>query len=93
MKESISQKEKLLLMMTEIYNQLEELESILEESFSEVRSDWENEELDKFTVPVQKITELEVKMKDDSLKKMEEQKEVSFPTQKPSALKLELGMN
>jgi hypothetical protein len=93
MKESISQKEKLLVMMTEIYNQLEELESILEESFSDIRKDWENEELNKFTVPVQKITELEMKMKENRLKNKEEQKEVSYPSQKPSALKLELGMN
>ena len=46
-------------MLTEIYDQLEELEIVLEASFSDLRIQMNNEELTKLTAPVQKLTKLE----------------------------------
>ena len=46
-------------MLTEIYDQLEELEIVLEASFTDLRIQMNNEELTKLTAPVQKLTKLE----------------------------------
>jgi hypothetical protein len=90
MKESISQKEKLLMMMTEIYNQLEELESMLEVSFTEVRDNWIEEEKSRIAKPCKKISSLEAKLADENV---ENTKDQNTHSQKSASLKLELGMN
>jgi hypothetical protein len=59
MNSSLPEKEKLLSMLTEIYDQLEELESVLEASFSDLRIQMNNEELKKLSAPVQKLTMIE----------------------------------
>ncbi|HJV15992.1 MAG TPA: hypothetical protein VJ546_01150 [Bacillales bacterium] len=90
MKESISQKEKLLMMMTEIYNQLEELESMLEVSFTVVRDNWIDEEKSRIAKPCQKISSLEAKLADENVENIKDQ---NGQAQKSASLKLELGMN
>jgi hypothetical protein len=91
MSETIVQKEKLLMMMTEIYNQLEELEFVLETSFTELHDNWKNEELNKFAEPNQRISNLEKNIVENPYKKFEEQKDTSYTDQKSSSLKFELG--
>jgi hypothetical protein len=59
MNSSLPEKEKLLSMLTEVYDQLEELEIVLEASFSDLRIQMNNEELLKLTAPVQKLHKLE----------------------------------
>jgi predicted Holliday junction resolvase-like endonuclease len=91
MSETFSQKEKLLMMMTDIYNQLEELEFVLETSFTELHDNWKNEELNKIAEPNQRISNLEKKIEEDTYKKFEEQKDAAYTDQKSSSLKFELG--
>lgn len=57
-----SEKEKLLTMLTEIYDQLEELESVLEASFSDLRFNLNWQEQEKLTKPMQKLTVVENKL-------------------------------
>ncbi|WP_310191290.1 hypothetical protein [Neobacillus niacini] len=59
MNSSLPEKEKLLSMLTEIYDQLEELEIVLETSFSDLRIQMNHEEIIKLTAPVQKLHKLE----------------------------------
>lgn len=59
MNSSLPEKEKLLSMLTEIYDQLEELEIVLEASFSDHRIEMNNEEINKLSAPVQKLSKLE----------------------------------
>ncbi|MEH7437181.1 hypothetical protein V7182_06760 [Neobacillus drentensis] len=90
MNKPLSEKEKLLTMLTEIYDQLEELESVLEASFSDLRSSLNQEELEKLTIPVQKLSAIENKIENQSatqdiLDGYSDNKQVA------KALKLELG--
>ncbi|MEH7075171.1 hypothetical protein [Neobacillus drentensis] len=62
MNKPLSDKEKLISMLTEIYDQLEELEVVLEASFSGMRKDLNQEEQDKVTVTKQKLFGLEKSM-------------------------------
>ena len=59
MNKPLSDKEKLISMLTEIYDQLEELEVVLEASFSDMRNSLDREEQDKVTVIKQKLCGLE----------------------------------
>jgi len=59
MNKPLSDKEKLISMLTEIYDQLEELEVVLEASFSDMRNSLDREEQDKVTVTKQKLCGLE----------------------------------
>jgi hypothetical protein len=58
MNKPLSEKEELLTRLTDIYDQLEELESVLEASFSDHRISLNREEQEKFTVPVQRLSEI-----------------------------------
>ncbi|MDQ1145294.1 hypothetical protein QE429_002121 [Bacillus sp. SORGH_AS 510] len=86
-----SEKEKLLTMLTEIYDQLEELESVLEASFSDLRSNLNRQEQEKLTKPMQKLTVIENKLEDQNGLQMETDVygEKNNPVATP--LKLELG--
>ncbi|MEH7303486.1 hypothetical protein [Neobacillus drentensis] len=55
----LSDKEKLISMLTEIYDQLEELEVVLEASFSDLRKSLDKEEHDKILESKQKLYGLE----------------------------------
>jgi ATP sulfurylase len=59
MNKPLSEKEKLLCMLTEIYDQLEELESVLEASFSDLRTNMNKKELKKITVQEQRLLKIE----------------------------------
>jgi hypothetical protein len=59
MNSSLPEKVKLLSMLTEIYDQLEELEIVLEASFSDLRIQMNTEEQKKLSAPVQRLTMLE----------------------------------
>jgi len=86
MNKPLSEKEKLLTMLTEIYDQLEELESVLEASFSDLRMSLKRDEQEKFIVPVQKLSEIENKIANDN-----HYEGISDSNLKP--LKLELGLS
>ena len=90
MNKPLSEKEKLLTMLTEIYDQLEELESVLEASFSDLRSSLNQEEQEKLTIPVQKLSAIENKIENQSATQgiLDE---YSDNNQVAKALKLELG--
>lgn len=79
----LTEKDKLLAKLTDIYNQLEELESVLETSFSNHRTSLNQEEQEKVNGPVKK------------LHIMEEMMEGKFGSihsgQAVKSLKLELG--
>lgn len=90
MNKPLSEKEKVLTMLTDIYDQLEELESILEASFSDQRSRLNKEEQDKITIPNEKLFMVENKM--DKMNGMGNEilHEVN-PTKVSKSLKLEMG--
>ncbi|MEH7301528.1 MULTISPECIES: hypothetical protein [Neobacillus] len=90
MNKPLSEKEKLLTMLTEIYDQLEELESVLEASFSDLRSSLNQEEQEKLTLPVQKLSAIENKIENQSATQ-DIVDEYSDNNQVAKALKLELG--
>ncbi|MED3625025.1 hypothetical protein [Neobacillus thermocopriae] len=56
------EKEKLLNKLTDIHEQLEELECALEASFSELRKNLNKEEQEKLAVSKQKLSMLEIKL-------------------------------
>ncbi|MFJ7725589.1 hypothetical protein ACIQXV_05415 [Neobacillus sp. NPDC097160] len=88
MNKPLSEKEKLLTMLTGIYDQLEELESVLEASFSDLRNSLNREEQGKLTVPVQKLSDIEKKIA--NVNQSEEISDSSL-NQVSKSLKLELG--
>ncbi|MGG3562564.1 hypothetical protein ABES03_13305 [Neobacillus rhizosphaerae] len=90
MNKPLSEKEKLLTMLTEIYDQLEELESVLEASFSDLRYSLNQEEQEKLTIPVQKLSAIENIIENQSAAHgiLDE---YSDNNQVAKALKLELG--
>jgi hypothetical protein len=90
MNKPLSEKEKLLTMLTEIYDQLEELESVLEASFSDLRSSLNQEEQEKLTIPVQKLSAIENKIENQRATQ-DIVDEYSENNQVAKALKLELG--
>lgn len=77
-------------MLTEIYDQLEELESVLEASFSDLRYSLNQEEQEKLTIPVQKLSAIENIIENQSAAHgiLDE---YSDNNQVAKALKLELG--
>jgi hypothetical protein len=88
MNSSLPEKEKLLSMLTEIYDQLEELEVVLEASFSDLRVRMNHEELKKLSAPQQRLTKLEKQLERGFPSKEEEERDPSSLTR---ALKLEMG--
>lgn len=78
MSETITQKEQVLIMLAEISNQLEELESIIESSFTGLRKDAYEHEARKLELPMDRLSLLE-------------NKEYREARKNAGALKLELG--
>lgn len=62
MNKPLSDKEKLISMLTEIYDQLEDLEVVLEASFSDLRKSLNKEEQDKIMDSKQKLFGIQQKM-------------------------------
>ncbi|MDP4083842.1 MAG: hypothetical protein Q8934_04415 [Bacillota bacterium] len=85
----MSQKEKLLLMMTEIYNQLEELETVLEETFADLHETYFDDEVTKLTTIDHKMTNLEKKFEEIQFGESTEW-EMNHSKKSPT-LKFELG--
>ncbi|PLS03573.1 hypothetical protein [Neobacillus cucumis] len=54
----LSEKERMLTMLTEIYDQLEELESVLEASFSDQRHLLNNEEQEKIALTLHRLADI-----------------------------------
>ncbi|MDQ0197549.1 hypothetical protein [Neobacillus ginsengisoli] len=90
MKKSLSEKEKLLSTLTEIYDQLEELELVLEASFSDLRLSLDQKELEKLKVHEQRLSVIEKEFENLS-KFSAEDVTNSNPIQVTRSLKLELG--
>jgi hypothetical protein len=89
MKSSMPEKEKLLSMLTEIHDQLEELEIVLEASFSDLRNQMNNEELNKLSAPVQRLTKLEEEL--DKINPITNEANLEQNNSVAKALKLEMG--
>jgi hypothetical protein len=89
MNSSLPEKEKLLSMLTEIYDQLEELEIVLEASFSDLRIQMNNEELNKLSAPVQRLSKLEEEL--DKLNPTTNKVNVEQNNSVTKSLKLEMG--
>jgi hypothetical protein len=86
----MSEKEKMLSMLTEICNQIEELESVLEASFTDYRLILKSKEQEKIKETIQRLSEAEVKSKLENSLSSEEILGSSIGTV-PQSLKLELG--
>ncbi|WHY03613.1 hypothetical protein [Neobacillus sp. DY30] len=89
MNSSLPEKEKLLSMLTEIHDQLEELETVLEASFSDLRNQMNNEELNKLTAPVLRLSKLEEKL--DKMNPSANETNLEHNNSVAKALKLEMG--
>ncbi|MDQ0271039.1 hypothetical protein [Cytobacillus purgationiresistens] len=59
MKPKMVEKDELLLMLKDIYSQLEELEMVLEENLSNIREDWHEQQADRMTACNEKIAALD----------------------------------
>jgi len=59
MNKPFTEKEKLLIVLTNIYDQLEELDSVLEASFSDLRTSLNKDEFNKITVPKRRLSVIE----------------------------------
>lgn len=90
MNKSLADKEQLLTMLTGIYDQLEELESVLEASFSEQRIRLNMEEQRKLMKPIQKLGLIEKTLTNIDPIYNEEISDFN-PNQLSKTLKLELG--
>ncbi|CAH2715780.1 hypothetical protein BACCIP111895_02964 [Neobacillus rhizosphaerae] len=90
MNKPISEKEKLLTMLTDIYDQLEELESVLEASFSDLRISLNKVEYENLTGPVQKLADMDIIL--NHIHPIFTDKNIdTSPNQVLKTLKLELG--
>lgn len=88
MNEPMSQKEMLMVMLMEIHDQLEELEMVLDNSFSDFRIKLEQREMVKLKLPEDRLTILEGKMETLHLGDLEVEKTGDLPVQQ---MKLKLG--
>lgn len=89
MNKPLSEKEKLLSMLTDIYDQLEELESVLEASFSDLRISLNKDEQIKISDTSKKILFTESKIDHVNLTFFENSLE---PNQKHTSKRLELEL-
>lgn len=83
-----SPQEKLLMMLTEIYDQLEELEEVLEHSLTDLRGNLYQHQADRMDKKEALLTKIE-----DSYNKQSSVNTniIDFPQNHKKALKLELG--
>jgi hypothetical protein len=86
--ENQNSKEKLLSMLTDIYEQLEELEVVLEHSLTDLRENLNNQQLNPMNELDNKISDTESAYQD--LLMMKQYSKENIPNPK-KALKLELG--
>ncbi|WP_160721285.1 hypothetical protein [Bacillus sp. USDA818B3_A] len=86
----MSEKQKMLMMLTEIYDQLEELESVLEASFSDQRFHLKKEEQEKITITSHLLLDLEEKSRQVNQKPYEDILDPNL-NPVPKSLKLEMG--
>lgn len=64
MNETVSEKEKFVLMLTEMCDQLEELEAVLQSSFSGLRRQWYEKEIENLAESNRKLSSLEKRVDD-----------------------------
>lgn len=86
--ENQNSKEKLLSMLTEIYEQLEELEVVLEHSLTDLRENLNNQQLSQINELDNKISDTESAYQDLLTMKQFSKENIQNPKK---ALKLELG--
>ncbi|OLS40274.1 hypothetical protein [Bacillus sp. MRMR6] len=87
MDKAIPDKEKLLSMLTDIYDQLEDLELVLEASFSDLRNKLNDEELSKISKSENRLSNIE-----KSIERINENSgELESHKQVTRELKLEMG--
>jgi hypothetical protein len=89
MNSSLPEKEKLLSMLTEIYDQLEELEIVLEASFSDLRTQMNHEEQKKLFEPIHRLSMLEMEL--DKINPFPHESTEDHSNSVTRALKLEMG--
>ncbi|MDN3016744.1 hypothetical protein PH210_11110 [Paenibacillus sp. BSR1-1] len=89
MNKPMSEKEKLVSMLTDIYDQLEELDSVLEASFSDLRISLNKEEQSKINDSALKLSFIENKIDQVNLAFFENSLESS---KNPAAKRLELEL-
>ncbi|WHZ01506.1 hypothetical protein QNH48_21280 [Neobacillus sp. YX16] len=89
MNSSLPEKEKLLSMLTEIYDQLEELEIVLEASFSDLRIQMNHEEQKKLLEPIHRLSMLEMEL--DKINPSPHESTADHSISVTRALKLEMG--
>jgi hypothetical protein len=83
-----SPQEKLLTMLTEIYDQLEELEEVLEHSFTDLRGSLYQQQANRVDKNEATLTNLEGSFHDQNNVNTNI---IEFPQNQKKALKLELG--
>lgn len=89
MQGKVVEKEELLLMLTEIYDQLEELESVLESNLSGLRQNWYEEQTEKMAACGNKLTAMEEVMAFSETKSIETDKNGN--AKRAKSMQLELG--
>ncbi|GLB57952.1 hypothetical protein [Cytobacillus sp. NCCP-133] len=89
MEDRIVEKKELLAMLTEIYDQLEELESVLESNLTGLRQNWHDEQTGKIVACEKKLQTIENELTAFSETQSETEREKN--AQKTKSMQLELG--
>lgn len=92
MNEPITEKEKLLMIFSEMNDQLAELESILKKSFSDLHKDLIREEEDKLSLSETRISHMEKSLAQEEVSINDKTKN-PFGKNQSVGLKFELGFN
>ncbi|MBY0122628.1 hypothetical protein [Bacillus sp. S/N-304-OC-R1] len=88
MKKNTNAKEELVNMLSEIYQQLEELENVLDSNFSSIRNHWQDQYTDQLSVCDSKLDLLER----ETMRQVNGNKPADKETfQRSPGIKLELG--
>lgn len=93
MNEPISEKDLLLMMLTKMNEQLLELDSELEASFSDLRGRWLREEADKLSLCARRVSLLEHRLQLVNYPDKSDLTSYAHANNKPPSLKLEIGFH
>lgn len=93
MNEPVSEKEVLLMMLTKMCEQLEDVDSVLEVSFSDLRSQWFQEETEKLAACGREISLLENRINKVNSANKEDYASYSAIKKQGPSLQLDIGFH
>ncbi|KAB2338285.1 hypothetical protein F7731_01600 [Cytobacillus depressus] len=89
MNEKVNAKEDLINMLSEIHNQLEKLETVLDSNFANIREQWKDDYSDQLSRCSNQLHLLETENAFQNVNSQIDEQKERF--QRPTSIKLELG--